>query len=80
MALIRWGLGSQLYIFENCANEYTCCDCEINSATSNFPDKESLKQHILRHKQVGHAIGLVGNTGSFQSYDELLQAVDEDDF
>jgi hypothetical protein len=79
MALIRRSEGSQLYIYED-DDGYTCSDCPGNQAKTNLPDKERLKEHILWHKKLGHSIGLVGNTGDFQSYGELLQAVDEDDF
>ena len=80
MALIRWSKGSELYIYEDSDNQYTCCDCPLNAATSSLPDKDSLKRHILSHERIGHSIGLVGNTGDFQSYAELLAAVDNNDF
>ena len=80
MALIRRSQGSELYIYEDDRGSYTCSDCPGNLANTNLPDKERLKEHILWHKQLGHSIGLVGNTGDYQSYDQLLQAVDDDDF
>jgi hypothetical protein len=78
MALIRWGLGSELYIYEGDSGIYTCCACLLGERT--LPDKEKLKQHILLHKKAGHSIGDAANPLSYQSYDQLLLAVDEDDF
>jgi hypothetical protein len=80
MSLIRRSQGSELYIYEDDRGGYTCSSCPGNQANTNLPDIEGLKDHILWHKQLGHSIGLVGNTGDFQSYDELLAAVDNDDF
>jgi hypothetical protein len=76
MALIRRSQGSELYIYES-DEGYTCSACPGNQANANLPDKERLKEHIVWHKNLGHSIGLVGNTGDFQSYDELLKAVDD---
>jgi hypothetical protein len=80
MSLIRWGAGSELYIYEGENKSYTCCTCPLKNETTTLPDKEKLKQHILRHKEVGHSIGLVGHPLTYQSYDQLLEAVDKDDF
>jgi hypothetical protein len=77
MALIRFGTGSQLYIFENCGGSFTCCDCPRDYAEIILQDKEELKKHILVHKDMGHTIGLVGHPLTYQSYDELLQEVDD---
>jgi hypothetical protein len=78
VALIRWGLGSELYIYEGDNGIYTCCACLLEERI--LPDKEKLKEHILLHKQAGHSIGDASNPLSFQSYDQLLKAVDQDDF
>jgi hypothetical protein len=78
MALIRWGLGSELYIYEGDNGIYTCCSCLLEERI--LPDKKKLKEHILLHKQAGHSIGDAANHLSFQSYDQLLEAVDKDDF
>jgi hypothetical protein len=78
MALIRWGLGSELYIYEGDNGIYTCCACLLEERT--LPDKEKLKGHIIKHKEAGHSIGEAGNHLSFQSYEQLLDAVDKDDF
>jgi hypothetical protein len=59
---------------------YTCCACSLDIDAKALPDKEKLKEHILIHKAAGHSIGEPGNRLSFQSYDQLLLAVDEDDF
>jgi hypothetical protein len=76
MALIRRSQGSELYIYEGDAG-FTCSACPGNQSNTHLPDKETLKEHIGWHKNLGHAIGLVGNMGDFQSYDELLKAVDD---
>jgi hypothetical protein len=78
MALIRWGLGSQLYIYQSMDDSYVCCACSLGIRI--LPDKQMLKEHILIHKAAGHSIGEPGNRLSFQSYDQLLEAVDKDDF
>ena len=82
MALIRWGHGSQLYIYESGNDEhliYICCACDLGCDRS-FTTKQDLKLHILAHKDSGHTIGEAGNELTFQSYDQLLQAVEEDNF
>jgi len=82
MAFIRFGHGSQLYIYPTgCAGEtsYVCCDCPRDYANRHFDNKEQLKEHILDHKQLGHTIGLVGSAMTYQSYDELLQEVENYD-
>ena len=78
MALIRWGLGSDLYIYESGNGIYTCCACLLGETT--LQDKQKLKTHILLHKEAGHSIGDAANRLSYQSYDQLLLAVDQDDF
>jgi hypothetical protein len=78
MALIRWGLGSELYIYQAMDDSYVCCACSLGIRI--LPDKEKLKEHILIHKAANHSIGEPGNRLSFQSYDQLLEAVDKDDF
>ncbi len=80
MALIRFGGGSQLYIYQNCGDGYTCCQCPIDILDWNGETKDQLIAHILRHKQFNHSIGYVGDGMSYQSYDELLEAVERDDF
>jgi uncharacterized UBP type Zn finger protein len=83
MALIRRGHGSELYIYESGNDDhsiYVCCGCPRDYCNRNFDTKKDLKAHILDHKQLGHTIGLVGSTLGPQSYDELLEAVDNDDF
>jgi hypothetical protein len=78
MALIRWGLGSELYIYQAMDDSYVCCACSLGIRI--LPDKEKLKEHILIHKAAGHTIGDAADRLSYQSYDQLLLAVDEDDF
>ena len=80
MSLIRFGFGSMLYIYQGQNGSYTCCDCPREQATIILPDKQKIKEHILVHKQAGDTIGLVGHPLTYQSYDELLEAVDKDDF
>jgi hypothetical protein len=75
MALIRFGGGSQLYIYPT-SKGYVCCDCIREQASLSFENKEQLKAHILVHKEAHDTIGLVGNTLTHQSYDELLDDVD----
>jgi hypothetical protein len=79
MALIRFGLGSDLYIYEGDTG-YVCCGCIRNEASISFETKDELKAHILLHKQANDSIGLAGERLTYQSYDQLLLAVDEDDF
>lgn len=79
MALIRFGHGSQLYIYQDCSDGFVCCDCPRDYANRYFENKEQLKEHILDHKQLGHTIGLVGSQMTYQSYAELLQEVDNYD-
>ena len=82
MAFIRFGYGSELYIYPTgCGEEveYVCCDCPRDYANRYFDSKEQLKEHILDHKQRGNTIGLVGSAMTYQSYDELLEAVDDYD-
>jgi hypothetical protein len=79
MALIRWGLGSQLYIYEGDTG-YVCCACIRKQHSVSFETKDQLKTHILVHKEANDTIGLAGNHLTFQSYEELLEAVDKDDF
>ena len=83
MSLIRFGDGSQLYIYSTSCDgttSYVCCDCPRDYANRYFDTKDQLKEHILDHKQRGNTIGLVGHPLTYQSYDELLQSVDDDDF
>ncbi len=83
MSLIRRGRGSDLYIYESgCegTTSYVCCGCPRDYCNRFFDTKEDLKDHILEHKRLAHTIGLVGDTLSYQSYDQLLQAVDDDEF
>ena len=83
MSLIRRGFGSQLYIYETGCDgttSYVCSDCPRDIANRYFDTKDQLKEHILDHKQRGETIGLVGHPLTYQSYDELLDAVDADDF
>ncbi len=80
MAFIRFGHGSQLYIYPTgCAEDaaYVCCQCPRDYANRHFDNKEQLKEHILDHKQLGHTIGLVGHPLTYQSYEELLKEVDD---
>jgi hypothetical protein len=79
MALIRFGRGSELYIYQS-GDIYICCNCVRKQATLSFDTKEQLKAHILLHKEANDTVGLVGNELHFQSYDELLQAIDLDYF
>ena len=82
MAFIRWGHGSQLYIYPSGCGEqiiYVCCNCLGDYNNRNFDTKESLKEHILDHKQIGSTIGLVGSPLTYQSYEELLKAIDDYD-
>jgi hypothetical protein len=80
MSLIRSGLGSDLYIYEDVKGGYTCCSCPITNGFVNVDTREQLKAHVLIHKDHGHSIGLVGNPTTYQSYDQLIQAIDADDF
>jgi hypothetical protein len=83
MSLIRRGRGSELYIYETGCDgttSYVCSDCPRDYCNRHFDTKELLKEHIIDHKQRGNTIGLVGDSLSYQSYDELLKAVDEDQF
>jgi hypothetical protein len=82
MAFIRFGTGSQLYIYPTgCKQDtgYVCCQCPRDYANRHFGNKEQIKEHILVHKDMGHTIGLVGHPLTYQSYDELLQEVDDYD-
>ena len=79
MALIRFGTGSELYIYPT-GKGYVCCDCIRNQASVSFDTKDELKAHILVHKEANDSIGLVGHTLTYQSYQELLEVVDGDDF
>ena len=80
MSLIRRGGGSQLYIYAT-STGFECCGCEcISDLIIHLATKEELKKHILLHKESHHTIGLVGDPLTYQSYDELLNAVDGDDF
>jgi len=83
MSLIRKGRGSELYIYESGNDEstiYVCAQCPRDYCNRNFDTKADLKNHVLKHKESNHSIGLVGDTLSYQSYDELLQAIDNDWF
>jgi hypothetical protein len=75
MALIRFGAGSELYIYPT-DKGYVCCGCIRKQASVSFDTKDELKAHILKHKEANDTIGLVGNTLTHQSYDELLDDVD----
>ena len=77
MSLIRFGSGSQLYVYRT-GSKYVCCDCARKQASITFDTKDELKTHILIHKEAYDSIGLVGNLLTYQSYDELLEAIDED--
>lgn len=82
MAFIRFGYGSELYIYPTgCGKEtsYVCCSCPRDYASVNFDSKELIKEHILDHKQRGNTIGLVGSAMTYQSYEELLEAIDKYD-
>ena len=82
MAFIRFGHGSQLYIYPTgCGKDtgYVCCQCPRDYANKNFDSKEQLKEHVLDHKQRGNTIGLVGSALTYQSYDELLREIDDYD-
>jgi 2-polyprenyl-6-methoxyphenol hydroxylase-like FAD-dependent oxidoreductase len=82
MAFIRFGHGSQLYIYPSGFGKsriYVCCQCPRDYANKNFDSKEQLKEHVLDHKQRGNTIGLVGSALTYQSYDELLGAIDDYD-
>jgi hypothetical protein len=77
LSLIRFGHGSQLYIYEDFGGGFTCCDCPRDHANISLPGKEELKKHILVHKDMGHTIGLVGHPLTYQSYEELLKEIDD---
>ena len=82
MAFIRFGHGSELYIYPTGNAErtiYVCCQCPRDFANRNFDNKKQLKEHILDHKQRGNTIGLVGSALTYQSYAELLGAIDDYD-
>jgi hypothetical protein len=79
MALIRFGSGSELYIYPT-GKGYVCCGCIRNQASVSFDTKDQLKAHIVVHQEARDTIGLVGNTLTYQSYEELLEVVDRDDF
>jgi hypothetical protein len=79
MALIRWGFGSQLYIYQS-GNIFVCCDCIRKQASVSFDTKDELKAHILVHQQANDSIGLVGNTLTYQSYKELIDELDGDGY
>jgi hypothetical protein len=80
MSLIRWGAGSQLYIYQSGDQLYVCCGCYIKDKSQVFSSKQELKKHIIEHESAGHTIGEPGNEITYQSYKQLLQAVDQDDF
>jgi len=82
MAFIRFGHGSELYIYPTSCGEstsYVCSQCPRDYANMYFDSKEQLKKHILDHKQRGNTIGLVGSQMTYQSYDELLKEIDDYD-
>lgn len=76
MALIRFGAGSELYIYPTDKGGYVCCGCIRNQSSVSFDTKDEIKAHILVHKEANDTIGLVGNTLTHQSYDQLLDDVD----
>jgi hypothetical protein len=80
MALIRFGAGSQLYVYEDVNGGYTCCGCELDQAIVNLPSIPELKEHLVRHKEAHHGVGIAGNPMTYQSYEELFEAIDNDDF
>jgi hypothetical protein len=43
-----------------------------------FDTKDQLKIHVLIHREAYDTIGLVGNLLTYQSYDELLEAIEGD--
>ena len=75
MAFIRFGAGSELYIYPT-GTMYVCCNCVRNQASLSFDTRDQLKAHILVHKEANDTIGLVGNTLTYQSYEELLDEID----
>ena len=77
MALIRFGTGSQLYIYRT-GSSYVCCDCRRKQSNVTFDTKDQLKTHVLIHREAYDTIGLVGNLLTYQSYDELLEAIEGD--
>jgi hypothetical protein len=74
MALIRFGSGSELYIYPT-DKGYVCCGCIRNQASLSFDTKDELKAHILMHKESNDSIGLVGHTLTYQSYEELIDTL-----
>lgn len=82
MSFIRFGFGSELYIYPTGQGKdtgYVCCDCPRDYANRYFYNKEQLKEHVLDHKQRGNTIGLVGSPSTYQSYDQLLAEIDNYD-
>jgi hypothetical protein len=79
MALIRFGSGSELYIYPT-DKGYVCCGCIRNQASLSFDTKDELKAHILVHKEANDTIGLVGNSLTYQSYKELIDELDGDGY
>jgi hypothetical protein len=75
VALIRFGSGSELYIYPTSLG-FVCCGCRREQASLSFENKEQLKAHILVHKEANDTIGLVGNTLTYQSYEELIDEVE----
>lgn len=80
MSLIRFGAGSQLYIYADVNGGYTCCGCALDIKIVNVPTIEELKEHLIRHKQAHHGVGIAGDLMTYQSYDQLFEAIDNDDF
>ena len=78
MSLIRFGHGSQLYVYADVNGGYTCCGCELDIASVNVPTIDELKKHLLRHKDAHHGVGIAGDPMTYQSYDQLFEAIDKD--
>jgi hypothetical protein len=74
MALIRFGSGSELYIYPT-STGYVCSQCIRAQANLTFDTKDELKAHILVHKESNDSIGLVGHTLTYQSYQELIDTL-----
>jgi hypothetical protein len=79
MALIRFGHGSELYIYPT-GTGFVCCDCVRKQASVSFDTKDQLKAHILVHQQANDSIGLVGHALTYQSYKELIDTLDGDGY
>lgn len=57
MALLRWGSGSDLYLYRGGIG-YICCACKINNFISTEMETvDSLTGHLERHEQENHSLG-----------------------